>query len=127
VILSDYPTEFLLAAARWSFCHPQAIALRRSDVNWEDGVLTIRGGKFGKSRMVPVHGTTLKVLRDYARHRDRHLREGWRGEKVSDAGDLFFVSNRGTALSGPWLRASFRVRVTKTPVGNKNSIRFGNR
>jgi integrase len=54
----------------------EAIALRRSDVNWEDGVLTIRGGKFGKSRMVPVHGTTLKVLRDYARGRDRHLREG---------------------------------------------------
>jgi integrase len=54
----------------------KAIALRRSDVNWEDGVLTIRGGKFGKSRMVPVHGTTLKVLRDYARGRDRHLREG---------------------------------------------------
>jgi integrase/recombinase XerD len=92
----------------------EAITLRRGDVNWEDAVLTIRGGKFGKSRMVPVHGTTLKVLRDYARRRDRHLREGWRGEKVSDAGDLFFVSNRGTALSGPWLRASFRVLLQKS-------------
>lgn len=92
----------------------EATALRRSDVNWEDGVLTIRGGKFGKSRMVPVHGTTLKVLRDYARRRDRHLREGWRGEKVTDAGDLFFVSNRGTVLSGGWLRTSFRVLLQRS-------------
>jgi integrase len=33
---------------------------------------------------------------------------------VSDAGDLFFVSNRGTALSGPWLRASFRVLLQRS-------------
>ncbi len=92
----------------------EAIALRQSDVNWEERVLTIRGGKFGKSRVVPVHGTTLKVLREYACRRDRHLREDWRGEKVSGTGDLFFVSNRGTVLSGGWLRTSFRVLLQRS-------------
>jgi integrase/recombinase XerD len=92
----------------------EAIVLRRSDVDWADGVLTVRDGKFGKSRMVPVHGTTLKVLRNYARRRDRHMREGWRGEKVLDAGDLFFVSNRGTVLSDGCLRASFRVLLQRS-------------
>lgn len=92
----------------------EVIALHRTDVNWEDGVITVRGGKFGKSRMVPVHCTTLKVLREYAHRRDRHLRRGWRGEKVSDAGDLFFVSNRGTALSSGWLRASLRVLLQRS-------------
>ena len=92
----------------------EATALRRSDMNWEERVLTIRDGKFGKSRMVPVHGTTLKVLREYACRRDRYLRKSWRGEKVSNAGDLFFVSNRGTVLGGGWLRESFRMLLQRS-------------
>lgn len=92
----------------------EATALRQGDVNWEEAVLTIRGGKFGKSRMVPVHGTTLKVLRDYARRRDRYLREGRRREFAPDASALFFVSNRGTVLSGGWLRTSFRVLLQRS-------------
>ena len=86
----------------------EVIALRRGDLSWEDGVITVRDGKFGKTRMVPVHRTTLKVLREYARRRDRHLRRAWRGEDVSNACDLFFVSNRGTVLSSSGLRTSFR-------------------
>lgn len=104
----------------------EAAALRRRDVNWEDRVLTIRGGKFGKSRTVPVHVTTMKVLREYSSRRDRHLRDGWRGENVSDAGDLFFVSNRGTALSGGWLRASFRMLLQRSgmTVAGRPSMRI---
>jgi len=92
----------------------EATALRQGDVNWEEAVLTIRGGKFGKSRMVPVHGTTLKVLRDYARRRDRYLRAGRRGGHAPDASALFFLSNRGTVLSGGWLRTSFRVLLQRS-------------
>jgi integrase len=65
----------------------------------------------------------MKVLREYACRRDRHLREGWRGEKVSNAGDLFFVSNRGTVLGGGWLRESFRMllqRAGMTGAGRPN-------
>ncbi len=34
------------------------------------GILTIRGAKFGKSRLVPLHASTCKVLADYVKRRD---------------------------------------------------------
>ena len=48
----------------------EAIHLQPQDVDWSEGVLTIRGAKFGKSRLVPLHPSTRTVLRDYAQRRD---------------------------------------------------------
>src|SRR5262249_28368137 len=36
----------------------EALALQRQDVNLQQGLLTIRGAKFGKSRLVPLHEST---------------------------------------------------------------------
>lgn len=91
----------------------EAIALRRGDVDWEQGTLTIRAAKFGKSRIVPVHPTTMTVLRKYTCRRDRHVRQRWRGQDVCRVSDLFFVSNRGTPLSSSSLRASFKMLLRK--------------
>jgi integrase len=33
----------------------EAIGLERHDVDLQRGLLTIRGAKFGKSRLVPIH------------------------------------------------------------------------
>ena len=44
----------------------EAIGLECADVDLEDGVLTVRESKFGKSRLVPLHLTTRAVLRSYA-------------------------------------------------------------
>ena len=33
------------------------------DIDWSEGVLTIRNAKFGKSRLVPLHRSTLKGAR----------------------------------------------------------------
>ena len=49
----------------------EAIRLDRADIDWADGVLAIRESKFGKTRMVPVLGSTLDMLGRYARIRDR--------------------------------------------------------
>jgi len=49
----------------------EAIALNRDDADLDASVLTVRAGKHGKSRLVPVHGTTARALRDYLRVRDR--------------------------------------------------------
>ena len=49
----------------------EALALNREDVDLTEGVLTVRGTKFGKSRLVPVHPSTQCVLQRYARFRDR--------------------------------------------------------
>jgi integrase len=49
----------------------EAVNLNREDVDLNEGVLTIRETKFRKSRLVPVHFTTTKMLQRYARSRDR--------------------------------------------------------
>jgi integrase len=49
----------------------EAISLDRGDARLDGGVLTVRNGKHGKSRLVPVHPTTAQALRDYLRLRDR--------------------------------------------------------
>jgi integrase len=51
----------------------EALNLRACDMDWTEGMLTIRGAKFGKSRLVPLHASTCKVLADYAKRRDRRF------------------------------------------------------
>jgi integrase len=68
----------------------EAIALDRSDVDGDEAVLTIRHSKFGKSREVVVHPTTVDALRRYDRKR--------RGEFPRTACPAFFLSLRGKRL-----------------------------
>ena len=51
----------------------EALSLRPGDMDWSEGILTIRGAKFGKSRLVPLHTSTCKVLADYAKRRDERF------------------------------------------------------
>jgi integrase/recombinase XerD len=49
----------------------EALNLQSNDVDWSEGILTIRGSKFGKSRLIPLHVSSLKVLSEYGACRDR--------------------------------------------------------
>lgn len=49
----------------------EAIGLDAGDADLDAGVLTVRNGKHGKSRLVPLHGTAARALRDYQQVRDR--------------------------------------------------------
>ncbi|HEV8261820.1 MAG TPA: tyrosine-type recombinase/integrase [Burkholderiales bacterium] len=69
----------------------EARNLELQDVDLRAGVLTIRGAKFGKSRLVPLHGSTCRVLADYLARRKRH----WARRPVSS---FVFVSNWGNRL-----------------------------
>ncbi|MFP3681573.1 tyrosine-type recombinase/integrase, partial [Pseudomonas sp. SIMBA_041] len=42
----------------------EALNLELRDVDLAEGVLTIRGAKFGKDRLLPLHASTCKVLAD---------------------------------------------------------------
>jgi integrase/recombinase XerD len=65
-----YPTLFgLLAVSGMRLSEP--LALDRDDVDLAGGMLTIRRTKFRKSRLVPIHPTTCRALKRYARARDR--------------------------------------------------------
>jgi len=76
----------------------EARNLENEDVDLKDGVLTIRGTKFGKSRLVPIHSSTRKALSAYASRRDRFL---------TQRPATFFVSSRGTRLDGAEIRRTF--------------------
>lgn len=48
----------------------EAIRLDRADLDLEHGLVTIHLSKFGKSRELPLHSTTLDALTDYLGRRD---------------------------------------------------------
>jgi integrase len=77
----------------------EALNLQPQDVNWSEGVLTIRGAKFGKSRLVPLHPSTCAVLREYA---------GRREEIYPGRAAYFFVSSHCTRLTKSNFSCVFR-------------------
>ena len=50
----------------------EAIRLQNDQVNLKQGVLQITNTKFSKSRLVPVHKSTLNALRQYAAFRNQY-------------------------------------------------------
>src|SRR5437870_2441452 len=50
----------------------EARSLQLQDVDLKAAVLTVRGAKFGKTRLVPLHASTCKVLGNYIARRNRH-------------------------------------------------------
>jgi integrase len=71
----------------------EALHLLDLDVDLKAGMLTIRQTKFAKSRYVPLHSSTVEVLRQYQSLRNRHI-------NVSDE-TRFFVGARGRRLGQP--------------------------
>jgi integrase len=53
----------------------EAAALERRDVDLEAQLLAIRESKFGKSRQVPIHPSTVTALKHYALERDQVFRQ----------------------------------------------------
>jgi integrase len=78
----------------------EARNIELQDVDLEAAVLTIRGTKFGKTRLVPLHRSTCKVLADYIARRRRH----WAKRPVSS---YLFVSSRGNRLDGGDIHRTF--------------------
>jgi len=75
----------------------EALRLDDTDVDLGAGVLTVRGAKFGKSRLVPIHPTVVPPLRDYVLHRDR----------IGPRGSAFFRAERQPRLSYSAVRGTF--------------------
>lgn len=82
----------------------EAMALDRSDVDLDSGILSIRQTKFGKSRFVPVSDSTRAALQHYAQQRDTL--------STRRRTDAFLVSERGSRLSGSAARRTF-ARISR--------------
>ena len=84
----------------------EALALTPTDVDLSTAALTVRQTKFRKSRLVPLHPTTVAALKQYAEARRR---------RVSDRRiETFLISDRGTPLGDRMVHhtfASLRARL----------------
>lgn len=78
----------------------EAIRLDRPDLDPRHGVLTVRESKFGKSRELPLHPSTVAALGRYLRVREAHHHA-----HVSDA---LLISPAGTRLIYCNVHATFR-------------------
>lgn len=96
----------------------EAIALDRGDVDLAARRLTVRFGKFGKTRELALHPSTIDALRRYQRLRDRLApRTGTSAFFVSLAGNRLLYCNvhhafhRLVRLAGLTPRSSCRPRI----------------
>jgi integrase/recombinase XerD len=76
----------------------EALSLDADDLDTEIGVLTLRRGKLGKARLLPLFASTTAQLAAYAKERDRLL--GGRPKP-------FFVADRGERLTDCGARYNF--------------------
>jgi integrase/recombinase XerD len=77
----------------------EALGLHVGDLDLDQAVLTIRGAKLGRIRLVPLHASTTEVLVDYLRRRVECF-----GRAISP---YLFVSNRGTRLDQGQVHRTF--------------------
>jgi integrase len=107
-----FPTLFGLIAVT-GIRVSEALALDNNDIDWEAGVLTIRRGKAGKARLIPVSKSTIARLAAYAAKRDRLL-----GKKPKP----FFVTDSGGCPNDCSVRYNFAVICQR--IGLRPAQRF---
>ena len=86
----------------------EAIRLDRTDFDPDTGVLTIRDTKFGKTRQVPLHPSTIDALVAYS-----HLRDTTLGAGRCEA---LFVSTVGTRIIYTNLSSMFRRLIREAGI-----------
>jgi integrase/recombinase XerD len=77
----------------------EALSLDRPDVDLDLGILYLRRTKFGKSRYVPVHPSTVNALKKYAEARDHIF--------PALSTPAFFISERGRRITEWTARYTF--------------------
>lgn len=83
----------------------EAIALDRDDFDSRGGLLLVRKGKFGKSRELPLHSSTVAALRDYLRRGDR--------PRSAASTPALLVSTAGTRLLYTNVQCTFHQLVRR--------------
>jgi integrase/recombinase XerD len=82
----------------------EALNLKPEDIDWTQGVLRVGRAKYQKSRLVPLHRSSVQELRVYIKRRNRFFGERpWR-QPVN----RIFVSTHGGALTSNEVGHDFR-------------------
>jgi len=94
----------------------EAMGLDREDADLVRSIVVIRGAKLGKSRLVPLHATTVERLVAYQRRRDLLC--------PRPATTAFFLSGTGTRLNSTSTSKAFthvlKAAAITTPAGTVN-------
>ena len=77
----------------------EVLNLDRDDVDLAQGILTVRAGKFGKSRHIALHASTNQALERYVRQRDLRC--------PAARCPAFFVAENGLRITDWTLRSTF--------------------
>jgi integrase len=88
--------------------------LGRDDIDFATGQLNVMHSKYGKSRQIPLHATTLEALRRYSVVRD---------SSIEDPTATFFVGPQADGLSSGLVSPSFK-RLART-AGIPAPVRLG--
>jgi integrase len=80
----------------------EALALTCRDVDLTNSMITVRAGKRGRTRLVPLHPSALTPLRDYTADRGRRF-----GRPA--AGEAFFRTDRSDRISYSAANHTFRL------------------
>jgi integrase/recombinase XerD len=81
----------------------EALNLECTDVDLQHGIITVRQSKFRKSRHIPIHKSTVEVLRKFSIYREQHLSH----PVIS----RFLVNHKGNALNIWTVDWVFRKRL----------------
>jgi integrase/recombinase XerD len=93
----------------------EAIRLDRESFDPLGGVLTVRDSKFGKSRQVLLHESTVRALACYGERRDRlypHPKDS-----------SFFITTRGGRLTYPTIHKPFRALIDQAGIKHPSPSR----
>jgi len=92
----------------------EAIGLDRDDFDAVNGLLTIRNGKFGKSRELPLHPSTVTALGEYL-HRDDRPRQARNTPAL-------LVSTAGTRLLYTNVHSTFHQMVRRAGIKPRSAL-----
>ena len=93
----------------------EAMRLKIDHIDFENGILNIYNTKFGKSRLVPIHPSTTKMLKTYKAVRDKL--------PAARLSPYFFVNRSGNRLHAPALHLSFQQLVQHADVTNRGAMK----
>ena len=86
----------------------EVLSLKPEEIDWAQGVVTVGRAKYQKTRLIPLHASTLKQLRSYAGLRQRFFAE----RPWLRPAPRFFVSTSGGPLTTNDVGEDFR-RLTR--------------
>lgn len=91
----------------------EALGLARDDIDLAEGVITVRCGKFNRSRLIPLHVSATSRLDAYARRRDQLYPQ----PKTQN----FFVTHTGRRMSYGTVKRTFHELAVATGLRSESS------